>query len=112
MSRQGRFDVRLKKICEDMAVRQRLFQESASDKLALRLDDLRAAPNMEMARRLPGNWEELKGDRRGQFSCRLGNKLRLIVKPTRQPPPLKSDGGLDWPAVDALTVTVVVNYHV
>ena len=104
-------DQRLKKTCEDKATRQRTFQKSAADKLALRLDDLRAAANMEAARHLPGSWEELSGDRKGQFSCRLDKKLRLIVKPTRQPPLLKPDGGLDWTAIDALTVIEVVNYH-
>ena len=66
---------------------------------------------MEVMRKLPGAWEELTGGRKGQFSCRLDKKLRLLVRPTRQPPPLKPDGGLDWPAVDAITVIEVVNYH-
>ena len=74
-------------------------------------DDLRAAANMEIVRHLPGGWEELTGNRRGQFSCRLDKKLRLVIRPSRQPPPLKPDGGLDWSAIDAITVTEVVNYH-
>ena len=104
-------DQRLKKTCEDKALRQRTFQKSAADKLAQRLDDLRAAANMEIVRHLPGGWEELTGNRRGQFSCRLDKKLRLVIRPSRQPPPLKPDGGLDWSAIDAITVTEVVNYH-
>jgi toxin HigB-1 len=104
-------DARLKKSCEDKATRQRLFQKAAADKLATRLDDLAAAANMEAVRPLPGSWEELTGDRKGQFSCRLDKKLRLILRPTTQPPPAKLDGGLDWGAVDAVTVLEVVNYH-
>ena len=53
-------------------------------------------------RNLPGHWEELTGDRKGQFSCRLASGLRLIVRPKRQPPPAKPDGGLDWRAVAAM----------
>lgn len=102
---------RLKKTCEDRAARQRAFQKDAADKLAQRLDDLRAAADLEVLRNLPGSWEELKGDRKGQFSCRLDKKLRLVVKPTQQPPPLKPDGGLDWTAIDAIIVLEVVNYH-
>ena len=102
---------RLKSTCEDKAARQRAFQKAAADKLAQRLDDLRAAANMSMMRMLPGSWEELTGDRKGQFSCRLDKKLRLVVKSTRQLPPLKPDGGLDWAAIDAITVIEVVNYH-
>ena len=104
-------DARLKSTCEDKASRQRSFQKAAADKLMHRLDDLRAAANMAIVRKLPGAWEELGGDRKGCFSCRLDKKLRLIVRPTRQPPPCKPDGGLDWAAIDAVTVTEVVNYH-
>ncbi len=104
-------DARLKKSCEDKATRQRQFQKAAADKLATRLDDLAAAANMETVRHLPGNWEELTGNRRGQLACRLDKKLRLVVRPTKQPPPAKPDGGLDWGAIDAVTVLEVVNYH-
>ena len=104
-------DARLKKSCEDKAARQRLFQKAAAEKLATRLDDLAAAATMEMVRHLPGSWEELTGDRKGQFSCRLDKKLRLVIRPTMQPSPAKPDGGLDWAAVEAVTVLEVVNYH-
>ncbi len=102
---------KLKKSCEDRAVRQRLFQKAAADKLATRLDDLAAAANMDTMRHLPGSWEELTGERKGQFSCRLDKKLRLVIRPIKQPPPAKPDGGLDWTAIDAVTVIEVVNYH-
>jgi len=64
-------DAWLKKSCEDKATR---------------LDDLAAAATMETVRHLPGSWEELKGDRKGQFACRLDKKLRLVIRPTEQPP--------------------------
>lgn len=102
---------RLKKACEDKSARQRAYQKDAADKLASRLDDLRAAANMATMRTLPGSWEELTGDRKGQLSCRLDKKLRLVVRPKKQPPPLKGDGGLDWLAIDSITVLEVVNYH-
>lgn len=102
---------RLKKSCEDKSARQRAYQKDAANKLASRLDDLRAASSMETMRFLPGSWEELTGNRKGQFSCRLDKKLRLVVIPKRHPPPLKADGGLDWSAIDSITVLEVVNYH-
>jgi toxin HigB-1 len=102
---------RLKKICESRAERTRRFGDVAASKLKTRLDDLAAAANLEDMRHLPGHWEELTGDRKGQFSCRLAGGLRLIVQPTKQPPPVKPDGGLDWRAIDGATVINVQDYH-
>ena len=80
-------------------------------KLQTRLDDLDAAQSMDDMRSLPGKWEELKNDRAGQFSARLHGGLRLIMKPQKQPPPTKPDGGLDWPAIDSIYITEMVDYH-
>lgn len=102
---------RLKKTCESKAERTRRFGAAAAAKLKARLDDLDAAGCLDDMRNLPGHWEELTGDRKGEFSSRLVGGLRLIVKPTRQPPPAKPDGGLDWRAVDSVTVIDVVDYH-
>lgn len=104
-------DAKLKKVCEDKTARQRQWQKSAAEKLAARLDDLAAAANLDVLRSLPGKWEELTGNRKGQLSCRLDKGLRLVVRPSRNPPPTKPDGGLDWRAVDAVTILAVENYH-
>ncbi len=76
-----------------------------------RLDDIQAALCMEDLCQLPGKWEELLADRRGEFSCRLHGGYRLIVRPQKQPPPTKPDGGLDWRAIDGLVFIEVVDYH-
>ena len=104
-------DDRLKKTCELPAQRKRRFGAPVATKLKARLDDLDAAQSLEDMRNLPGHWEELKGDRKGQFSCRLAGGMRLIVAPKRQPPPTKPDGGLDWRAIDQVNILDVVNYH-
>lgn len=80
-------------------------------RLKNRLDDLDAAQCMQDMRSLPGHWEELKNDRAGQFSVQLHGGYRLIVKPQKQPPPVKADGGMDWLAIDSLTLIEVVDYH-
>jgi proteic killer suppression protein len=104
-------DAKLKRLCEDKSARQRQWQKAAADKLAARLDDLVAAASLEVLRMLPGKWEELTGDRKGQLSCRLDKKLRLVIRPKQQPPPTKADAGLDWRAVDAVIILEVENYH-
>jgi proteic killer suppression protein len=87
------------------------YGPEAAKKLKTRLDDLNAAQSVEDMRLLAGHWEELKNDRAGQFSARLHGGYRLIVKPQKQPPPAKPDGGLDWCAIDSIHIVEVVDYH-
>lgn len=87
------------------------FGAESAKKLKTRLDDLDAAQSMQDMRQVPGHWEELKNDRAGQFSARLHGGWRLIVKPQKQPPPTKPDGGLDWHAIDAIHIIEVADYH-
>ena len=102
--------------------KDKAFFESAKDvkkahgaendkKLRTRLDDLVDAQSMDDMRNLPGHWEELNNDRAGHFSARLHGGLRLIVKPQKQPPPTKPDGGLDWRAIDSIYIIEMVDYH-
>lgn len=96
---------------EDLKQVTKTYGRELSKKLKTRLDDLDAAPTMQDMRKLPGHWEELKSKRAGEFSARLHGGMRLIVKPKKQPPPAKSDGGLDWSAIDSIYIVEVVNYH-
>lgn len=76
-----------------------------------RLDDLRAAPNLEMMRKLAGRCHELRGDRDFEISVDLDGPYRLILYPAHNPIPLKPDLGLDWTKVTALLVKEVVDTH-
>jgi toxin HigB-1 len=87
------------------------YGDPSAKKLQSRLDDLQAAPSMETMRSLPGSWEELTRDRKGQYSARLQDGRRLIVRPQKDPPPTKADGGLDWRAIDSIYIVEVVDYH-
>jgi proteic killer suppression protein len=104
-------DARAKAFLEDTKQVRKAHGAVAAKKLQQRLDDLEAAASMEVMRSLPGHWEELKHDRAGQFSAHLDGGLRLIVKPQQEPPPTKTDGGLDWSAIDAVFILEVVDYH-
>ena len=104
-------DSKLHAQCHDGRAATKAFGVASAKKLKTRLDDLDAAQSMEDMRNLPGHWEELKHDRAGQFSVRLHGGWRLIVKPQKQPPPTKPDGGLNWVAIDSLYITEVVDYH-
>jgi proteic killer suppression protein len=76
-----------------------------------RLDDLRAAPCLEVMRHLPGRCHELKGNRAWQLSLDLDGPYRLLFRPVHEPVPIKPDGGLDWTQVTAVILVGVVNTH-
>ena len=104
-------DAKTKAFFEDQKRITKTHGAESAKKLKTRLDDLDAAQSMNDMRHLPGRWEELTNDRVGQFSARLHGGLRLIVKPQKQPPPVKPDGGLDWRAIDSIYILEVVDYH-
>jgi toxin HigB-1 len=100
-----------KEFFESAKLVTKAYGAQTAKKLKSRLDDLDAAQSMEDMRHLPGHWKELKNDRAGQFSVQLQGGLRLIVKPQKEPPPVKPDGGLDWRAIDSIFIFEVVDYH-
>ncbi len=104
-------DLKLHAQCHDRRAAAKAFGAESAKKLRNRLDDLDAAQCMEDMRNLPGHWEELKRERKGQFSARLHAGVRLIVKPQKEPPPTKPDGGLDWRAINSIYIIEVVDYH-
>lgn len=63
-----------------------------ADLFGQRLDDLRAAVTLEDVRYLPGNYHELKGDRKGQWACDLDQPYRLIFQPHEEPIPEDENG--------------------
>jgi proteic killer suppression protein len=91
--------------------RVRAFGAPLPKKLHLRLGQLSAATNLAIMRTLPGRCHELHGDRQGHLAIDVSANLRLIFRPTAEPPPSKDDGGLEWEAVKAITVLEVTDYH-
>jgi proteic killer suppression protein len=89
----------------------RRWGKEGAKKITLRLQQLIAAPTLEHMRALPGRCHELTGDRSGDLAIDVHQPFRLIFRPTDEPPPVKPDGGLDWTAVESVTVTEIVDYH-
>lgn len=107
----GFSDVRSQNLFNSSRDLVRVFGPENARMIRRRLDDLRAIPSLEDARRLPGHLEELKADRKGHFSMRLLSGYRLIFKPAANPLPTKPDGGLDWAQIREITVLNVEDYH-
>ncbi len=90
---------------------KKAFGEKAKGIIA-RLADLDAADTLKDMRFLPAaQCHELKGELAGYFAVKINPNFRLIFYPTQQPPPILEDGGIDWLAVDAVTITAVIDYH-
>jgi proteic killer suppression protein len=102
---------KFEKLCNDLKALTKAYGKDSAKKIRRRLDDMKAAADLEVCRKLPGGYHELTGDRKGQISCDAGGGLRLIFKPASNPPPAKPDGGLDWSKVTAVIVLEITNYH-
>lgn len=91
--------------------RVREFGAERAKRLNIRLTQLHDSEHLEQLRALPGRCHELHGDRNGQLAMDVTKNYRLIFKPSADPSPSKADGGLDWSAVDAITILEVEDYH-
>jgi proteic killer suppression protein len=102
---------KLHKQCTNAKHMATAFGHIQAKRLRQRLDDLRAAENLEMMRTLPGRCHELKAKRSGQLSMDLEHPYRLIFEPAHNPMPEREDGGLDWSSVTAIRILEVVDTH-
>ena len=87
----------------------RLRDTEAGPTVQQRLQELEAVESL--ADMVFGRPHELKGDRAGEISVDLVHPLRLIFRPTAQPPPTKTDGGLDRAKVKSVIIIEVTDPH-
>lgn len=85
--------------------------DAQAGKLALRLTQFHAAPNLAAMRNLPGRCHELGEDRAGQVALDLTGNMRLVFEPANDPIPARDDGGLDWGRVTEVRIREVTDYH-
>jgi len=89
--------------------------ELQAKKIGFRLKELRAASSLYdfwPPKSGPSRCHELtQGKCKGQLSVDLDYPYRLIFVPNHDPVPYKSDGGLDWKQVTAITIIGVENTH-
>ena len=104
--------------------KKKLEQYANNDRLALkdlgkiraalykeRLDDIRAATTLEDIRHLPGNFHELKSNRKGQWACDLDQPYRLVFEPHENPIPTNENGQYIWIDIKGVEILEIVNYH-
>ncbi|KAB1065133.1 type II toxin-antitoxin system RelE/ParE family toxin [Salibacter halophilus] len=79
--------------------------------LRRRLAQLDDATTLEDVRDLPGNYHELRNDRKGQWACDLDQPYRLIFEPHEDPIPTNEDGQYVWLEIVGVEVIEIINYH-
>ena len=98
-------------VCSTQKALVRAFGIERAKKVGRRLQQLTAAAVLDDLRSAPGRCHELTADRGGQLSLDLDHPHRLIFRPTKQPPPSKADGGLDWTTVESVTIIEIADTH-
>ena len=98
-------------VCSARKALVRAFGVERAKRIERRLQQLTAAAVLDDLRNAPGRCHELTADRGGQLSLDLDHPHRLIFRPTKQPPPATAGGGLDWTAVESVTIIEIADTH-
>ena len=102
-------DDNVEAICRQARLATKALGAESAGKLQRRLAELFNA--LRVTEFIAGRPHPLVRDRLGFYSLDLHGGKRLIFKPAQQPPPMKPDGGIDWAAVTAITITELGDYH-
>jgi len=102
---------KLKKVLDDRNEIIRKYGSKMAQKISQRIDDMKAAENLEVLMNLPGNHHPLKGDRKGQFACGLVQPYRLIYRPGNDPLPMNDDCMLIYSEITIIDILGIVDYH-
>ncbi|MBO6622430.1 MAG: type II toxin-antitoxin system RelE/ParE family toxin [Balneola sp.] len=104
-------DKKLEKYANDDRLMFRKLGTLRATKFKQRLNDLSNATTLEDVRDLPGNYHELRENRKGEWACSLDNPYRLIFIPQEDPIPEDEDGNYIWDKITAITIIEIIDYH-
>jgi len=85
------------------------LEADSAKKLRNRLADLEAARNV--CELLAGRPHPYRGQAEKRFSLDLAGGQRLLFIPTKDPPPTKGDGRIDWCTVTAVAIVFLGDNH-
>ncbi|TDE18062.1 type II toxin-antitoxin system RelE/ParE family toxin [Dyadobacter psychrotolerans] len=104
-------DKKFEKLANDDRKLDREFGKLRADKIRARLAQLRSADTLEDVRYLPGNYHELRANRKGQWACDLDQPYRLVFTSQENPIPTNEDGQYIWLRITGVEIIEVINYH-
>jgi plasmid maintenance system killer protein len=81
-------------------------------KVNQRMQELISSQNLEILKTIPAaNCNELKGDRKGEFSVNISGNFRIIFKPDHHPVPFKDDNSIDCIRITDIKILGTEDYH-
>jgi proteic killer suppression protein len=104
-------DRKIRKCANDDRLALREFGKIRFEIFKKRMNALYMAENLEELRHLPGNWHELRNERKGQWACDLDQPYRLIFEPQEKPIPTNQSGKYIWIEIKAVEIIEIINYH-
>ena len=102
-------DTDLEAICRQHKLASRKLGALSAKKLQLRLVELFNADHVSEL--VSGRPHPLQGTRQGDFAVDLYGGDRLVFRASRQPPPHKTDGSINWSEVTEVTIVQLGDYH-
>lgn len=102
---------KLSKIANDDRKMQKVLGARRAKLFRRRLTQLSASKTLEDVRALPGNYHELKGNRKGQWACDLDQPYRLVFTPQERPIPTNNNGLYCWLEISGIEIIEIINYH-
>ncbi|GHT19015.1 hypothetical protein FACS1894189_7530 [Planctomycetales bacterium] len=100
----------IRKLCTDEKSARKLLGNNGAKRLSERLDQMLTVPSLDKLFGTAGDWHELKGNRKGQFACKITGSYRLVFEPNNDDY-RKQDGGLDWSKIIAVMNIEIIDYH-
>ncbi len=100
---------KLRQLCEQRVVAERMLGTQVARKLMLRLQELQAASRVNDL--IAGRPHPLTGERKGQFALDLAGGWRLVFAPANHPLPLRLDGSVNWSQITIIRIEFIGDYH-
>lgn len=104
-------DNKIAKLVNDDRKMLKVLGQQRATILRRRLTQLKDATTLEEARYLPGNYHELKNDRKGQWACDLDQPYRLVFTPHEDPIPVNEAGQYIWIEITGVEILEITDYH-
>ncbi len=104
-------DKKLKKYANNHRLAKQKLGTRRAEIFKRRLDDIAAALSFDDLKFLPGNYHQLRGERKDQWACDLDQPYRLIFAPAEFPIPKSEWGAQILVEIRSAEIIEIIDYH-